>query len=295
MWDFGDCCEPNCTASLTEWYNQFQCGVNDYNCTDPSIPQRPAVPSGCKVDYPEYLGDGWCEGGAYNTEACDWEFGDCCLVSCSEAPWSQDYECGSNSYRCLNPNGGPNHKLLVKAFDSYEDAEGTYRVGSPIEYLFGQPVYYQYGRSFMLHWCKDGPEDGHWTLQFATNITKIAEKGCKGQGLQSISQADPKPCNVFWMDPRNTSAVAATMNATNCPAYVPIVSAGQAIAMTLTPTAVPSSSPSKLPSATPSVLPSVVPSMVPSKTPSAAPSTSPSIFVPSNMPSWQPSKSPTSP
>lgn len=37
-----------------------------------------AVPEGCDVPYPEYVGDGYCDmSGGYNTEACNWDGGDC--------------------------------------------------------------------------------------------------------------------------------------------------------------------------------------------------------------------------
>ena len=83
--DGGDCCEQSCVDS----YNA--CGVNGYKCLDPlyaNMSQTPSMlptPSGptesptmrpdgvtCVVEYPSYIGDGWCDRGDYNTEDCGW-------------------------------------------------------------------------------------------------------------------------------------------------------------------------------------------------------------------------------
>ena len=36
----------------------------------------PGYPN-CKVDWPDWIGDGSCDGGDYNTEECGWDGGDC--------------------------------------------------------------------------------------------------------------------------------------------------------------------------------------------------------------------------
>ena len=64
-WDLGDCCLETCKSKT--WYKPQDCGVNGYNCSDPSVtqlPKRPSVPSSCNVpvDEDDLLGNGWCDG-----------------------------------------------------------------------------------------------------------------------------------------------------------------------------------------------------------------------------------------
>jgi hypothetical protein len=67
-----------------------------------------STPTGlqCAVDFPQYLGDGYCDFDtpgtetSYNTAACDWDGGDCCSSSCVTA----EFACGVNGYRCLDPH-----------------------------------------------------------------------------------------------------------------------------------------------------------------------------------------------
>lgn len=56
--------------------------------------QRTPVPSGCTVENDDLLGDGSCDEGNNNTEACGWDLGDCCLETCGQGGWYQPYECG---------------------------------------------------------------------------------------------------------------------------------------------------------------------------------------------------------
>ena len=54
----------------------------------------------CIVSVPNYVGDGWCDkSGGYNTEACGWDGGDCCIGSCV----STQYSCGVAGYDCQDP------------------------------------------------------------------------------------------------------------------------------------------------------------------------------------------------
>lgn len=53
----------------------------------------------CVVERPDFLGDGYCDNGAYNTPACDWDHGDCCAETCVDAV----YECGYTAFNCTNP------------------------------------------------------------------------------------------------------------------------------------------------------------------------------------------------
>jgi hypothetical protein len=52
----------------------------------------------CNVENSDWIGNGWCDSGEYNTELCYWDGGDCCQESCSD----DDYTCGDNGYNCLD-------------------------------------------------------------------------------------------------------------------------------------------------------------------------------------------------
>jgi len=127
-WDGGDCCECTCTDGA------YTCGYVGYNCLDPNAGVPPncdgpiqsceladfaglcsaiapdmvpaciymaAVESqDCDVPYPDYIGDGYCDGAApYNTAACNWDGGDCCPGTCTDGA----YTCGYVGYNCLDP------------------------------------------------------------------------------------------------------------------------------------------------------------------------------------------------
>jgi hypothetical protein len=55
----------------------------------------------CNVARPEWVGDGYCDGGSYNVASCGYDGGDCCPATCTPG----DYACGANGYQCLDPNG----------------------------------------------------------------------------------------------------------------------------------------------------------------------------------------------
>lgn len=48
-----------------------------------------------------FIGDGYCDtSGDFNTEACDWDGGDCCAATCSS---SSAFTCGTPGFECRNP------------------------------------------------------------------------------------------------------------------------------------------------------------------------------------------------
>jgi trypsin len=65
---------------------------------DPQPEPDPEPGATCGVARPSYLGDGYCDGGAYNTPECGFDGGDCCPATCTPG----DYACGANGYECLD-------------------------------------------------------------------------------------------------------------------------------------------------------------------------------------------------
>jgi hypothetical protein len=101
-WDFGDCCIETCGQG--GWYQAFPCGSAGFDCLDPNVTQHPHTPPGCLVDNEAFLGDGWCDDGEYNSEACEWDFGDCCIETCGQGGWIQPFPCGLTEFYCLDPS-----------------------------------------------------------------------------------------------------------------------------------------------------------------------------------------------
>jgi hypothetical protein len=92
------------------------------------------APDGCEVADPQMLGDGNCDGGAYNTEACNFDGGDCCAATCRPAL----HQCGANGYQCVGTRKGvtvdPNfqcNEAKVKQFtDYFEKLRDELTIGS---------------------------------------------------------------------------------------------------------------------------------------------------------------------
>ena len=89
-WDGGDCCETTCPDS--------NCGSTD--CQDPDAPAPVLFPN-CDEAL-SYLGDGYCNGGDYNTRDCGWDGGDCCASTCV----SDTYTCGTYDCRDTTASDG---------------------------------------------------------------------------------------------------------------------------------------------------------------------------------------------
>lgn len=81
-YDGGDCCASTCSGKY--------CGYHVYDCQDPL-----ATNIGyCTISWhPSALGDGFCDSwGAYNTEACSWDGGDCCPDTCVDADTDENQD-----------------------------------------------------------------------------------------------------------------------------------------------------------------------------------------------------------
>ena len=94
---------PGCVVSFPEWLSDSECdyyGNNNVRCKydggdcleenlvfnakfpdclggDHSCATFNATYPGCIVEDPPFVGDGICDGASYNTEACEWDGGDC--------------------------------------------------------------------------------------------------------------------------------------------------------------------------------------------------------------------------
>jgi hypothetical protein len=100
VFDGGACDEDHCIALCDEFAGYTGTLSVYYGC-DCSSPYTEPVEE-CDAAIPTYLGDGYCDSsGAYNTEACGWDGGDCCESTCEDAT----YTCGTVGYTCLDPSG----------------------------------------------------------------------------------------------------------------------------------------------------------------------------------------------
>ena len=65
-----------------------------------ALHSQPESDGSCGVTSSSFLGDGGCDiYDTYNTDACNWDGGDCCASSCV----SSDHTCGGRGYTCLDP------------------------------------------------------------------------------------------------------------------------------------------------------------------------------------------------
>jgi len=98
-WDGGDCCPSTCHG-----LDGQECSNDWYTCLDPQAPEV-GTAGQCDVQYTAFIGNGVCNtDGAYNTEACNWDGGDCCISTCDVS----SAECGSHPVMCLNPLASEN-------------------------------------------------------------------------------------------------------------------------------------------------------------------------------------------
>lgn len=98
-WDNGDCCPSTCTQGNETCENLY------FTCLDPQAADT-GTQGGCVVEFTSYIGDGACDfsEGAYNTERCGWDGGDCCASTCNrELNPITSYTCGARHFECLNP------------------------------------------------------------------------------------------------------------------------------------------------------------------------------------------------
>ncbi|KAL7442108.1 hypothetical protein ACHAXH_006644 [Discostella pseudostelligera] len=102
-YDLGDCCKESCDTDA-----QFGCKAKEgdaygpfgFYCIDP---RYSTIDESCTAENREWIGDGGCDA-EFNTEACGWDGGDCCMETCdTEFAY---YECGREEqpFNCLDPD-----------------------------------------------------------------------------------------------------------------------------------------------------------------------------------------------
>ena len=85
-WDGGDCCADTCGQNGNTTYDCVEFADSQV-CRDETSSNFRAVE--CIVASESFLGDGFCDGfgyGNYNTNACNWDDGDCCASTCQDGP-----------------------------------------------------------------------------------------------------------------------------------------------------------------------------------------------------------------
>ena len=112
-WDGGDCCPSTCSEDAP-----FECGNFGWDCQDPTACEStgecdPAPESDPWGDdwsgsngecYEPWAGDGWCDP-MQNTEACQWDGGDCCASTCAGC---NEYLEWLSEVMCLDPEACEN-------------------------------------------------------------------------------------------------------------------------------------------------------------------------------------------
>ena len=93
-WDGGDCCASTCVSA------KYECGVVVYTCLDPNVTSTTTVATttttgGCSE---LSVNDGFCDA-KFNTQACNWDGGDCCADTCV----SSMYVCTEPFDMCADP------------------------------------------------------------------------------------------------------------------------------------------------------------------------------------------------
>ena len=135
------CWNGECTPDGSCICNPGWTGTYCDTCVDGYVgPNCDYYLPGCDVPYPQWIGNGYCDGEPYNSEECELDGGDCCasgyfgtncdlyLPDCNatvpqwvgdgycdygdfnteECEWDGGDCCGVNGYECQNPNAGPN-------------------------------------------------------------------------------------------------------------------------------------------------------------------------------------------
>ena len=102
--DGGDCCQETCDVAAHYGCSvvSSEFGPFGFFCIDPSMEDEYIDPESCTVSDRTRIGDGRCDAGVemYNSEACTWDGGDCCVETCNQV--YSHYDCGN--YDCQNPD-----------------------------------------------------------------------------------------------------------------------------------------------------------------------------------------------
>jgi len=104
-YDGGDCCQETCDLD-----SHYACSLESsgygpfgYFCIN-SVLDEYIDPELCTVSDRTRIGDGRCDADdeMYNSEACNWDGGDCCTETCNQR--YAHFDCGVPAYDCQNPD-----------------------------------------------------------------------------------------------------------------------------------------------------------------------------------------------
>ena len=88
-------------STANDWFCEATGGaVGDCSESSDNPDTQPGPDDACVVADASYIGDGYCDGDDYNTEACGYDGGDCCETTCVDG----EYGCGTNEFVCLDPS-----------------------------------------------------------------------------------------------------------------------------------------------------------------------------------------------
>jgi len=93
-----ECCGAMCLGGRFLCQEATCDTTDDVFCTERSYPNDGFDYSDCPAEFPCYVGDGYCDEELYNTPECNYDGGDCCNFTCTDA----EYQCADNAFEtCL--------------------------------------------------------------------------------------------------------------------------------------------------------------------------------------------------
>ena len=228
------------------------------------------------------MGNGICNGNA-NTEACNYDEGDCCEFTCLQnSDADAVLQCGSKPYSCIDPAG----TAVPTATPTVSFAPTQVPSRSPTSAPTSSPVAASPTASPTAAPLTSAPTASPSTVLTVAPSAAPTVAPSAGPSVSPSAAPSVAPNAAPYVSPSAAPSVAPSA----APSVAP--SAARSVSPSAAPSAAPSVAPSAAPSVTPSADPTVAPSAAPSVTPSAAPTVAPSAS-PSVSPSAAPSVAPS--